>query len=121
MRQKGKNKRGMLDFGFYNMDCMDAMPDFPDGYFDLAVVDPPYGINVFAKDNATRGKLATAKSYKRYAGGDTAAPDPEYFTQLKRISRNQIIFGANHFMDNIAEGFRGGGFRYFLPVLDCMG
>lgn len=98
----------MLDFGFYNMDCMDAMRDFPDKYFDLAVVDPPYGIKVFAKDNASRSKLAASKSYKRYAGGDNAAPDPEYFAQLKRISRNQIIFGANHFMDNIAEGFRGG-------------
>lgn len=98
----------MLDFGFYNMDCMDALHDFPDNYFDLAVVDPPYGINVFRKDNASRSKLATSKSYKKYAGGDSAAPDPEYFRQLKRISRNQIIFGANHFMDNIAEGFRGG-------------
>ena len=36
----------MLDFGFYNMDCMDGMKEFPDKYFDLAVVDPPYGINV---------------------------------------------------------------------------
>lgn len=112
----------MLDFGFYNMDCMDAMRDFPDKYFDLAVVDPPYGIKVFAKDNASRSKLAASKSYKRYAGGDNAAPDPEYFAQLKRISRNQIIFGANHFMDNIAEGFRGGGgFRRFVALLDCVG
>ena len=36
----------MLDFGFYNMDCMDGMKEFPDGFFDLAIVDPPYGINV---------------------------------------------------------------------------
>lgn len=95
----------MLDFGFYNMDCAEGMKEFPDGFFDLAVVDPPYGIKVFAKDNASRSKLATSKSYKKYAGGDTAAPDPEYFAQLKRISKNQIIFGANHFMDNIVEGF----------------
>ena len=54
----------MLDFGFYNMDCNVALPEFPDNYFDLAVVDPPYGIKVFAKDNATRSKLATSKSYK---------------------------------------------------------
>lgn len=117
---RGKGRK-VLDFGFYNMDCMDALHDFPDDYFDLAVVDPPYGINVFRKDNASRGKLAEAKKYKKYAGGDTAAPDPEYFRQLKRISRNQIIFGANHFMDNIAEGFNGGGFWYFIPVLDRMG
>lgn len=97
----------MLDFGFYNMDCNVALPEFPDNYFDLAVVDPPYGIKVFAKDNATRSKLATSKSYKEYAGGDQVAPDPEYFAQLKRISKNQIIFGANHFMDNIVAGFGG--------------
>lgn len=36
----------MLDFGFYNMDCMDGMKQFPDAYFDLAIVDPPYGINM---------------------------------------------------------------------------
>ena len=89
------------------MDCMEALRDFPDEYFDLAVVDPPYGIKVFQKDNATRSKLATSKAYKKYAGGDSAAPDPEYFAQLKRISKNQIIFGANHFMDNIVEGFKG--------------
>lgn len=97
----------MLDSGFHNMDCRDAMKEYPDGFFDLAVVDPPYGIKVFAKDNAGRSKLATSKKYKQYAGGDNAAPDPEYFAQLKRISRNQIIFGANHFMDNIVEGFGG--------------
>lgn len=36
----------MLDFGFYNMDCMEGMKDFPDKYFDLAIVDPPYGIGI---------------------------------------------------------------------------
>lgn len=36
----------MLDFGFYNMDCMDGMREFPDKYFDLAIVDPPYGIGI---------------------------------------------------------------------------
>lgn len=97
----------MLEFGFYNMDCNVALPEFPDNYFDLAVVDPPYGIKVFAKDNASRSKLATSKAYKEYAGGDQVAPDPEYFAQLKRISKNQIIFGANHFIDNIVAGFGG--------------
>ena len=58
----------MLDSGFHNMDCRDAMKEYPDGFFDLAVVDPPYGIKVFAKDNAGRSKLATSKKYKQYAG-----------------------------------------------------
>lgn len=97
----------MLDFGFYNADCMEHLKEFPDGYFDLAVVDPPYGIKVFSKDNASRSKLASSKAYKEYAGGDMSAPGPEYFRQLKRISKNQIVFGANHFIDRIAEGFGG--------------
>lgn len=36
----------MLDFGFFNMDCLEGMKEFPDKYFDLAIVDPPYGINI---------------------------------------------------------------------------
>ena len=107
----------MLDFGFYNMDCNDALKDFPDDFFDLAIVDPPYGIKVFSKDNASRSKLAASKNYKTYAGGDISAPDPEYFRQLKRISKNQIIFGANHFIDSVVEGFGGG----VIPLLDRLG
>lgn len=87
----------MLEFGFYNMDCNVALPEFPDNYFDLAVVDPPYGIKVFAKDNASRSKLATSKAYKEYAGGDQVAPDPEYFAQLKRISKKSDHFRRESF------------------------
>lgn len=96
----------MLESGFYNMDCMEALPDYPDGYFDLAVIDPPYGIKVFLKNNPSRSKKAVAKDYKQYAGGDMTAPGPEFFSELKRVSRNQVIFGANHFIGNIEAGFR---------------
>ena len=98
----------MNGFGFYNADCMEHLKDFPDKFFDLAIVDPPYGINVFRTANETRSARAKSKAYKKYAGGDMNAPDPEYFRQLQRISRNQIIFGANHFIDNIAAGYSGG-------------
>ena len=53
-----------MDFGYYNMDCMDGMKEFPDGYFDLAIVDPPYGIGENGDKNHTRGSLAKAKDYK---------------------------------------------------------
>ena len=108
----------MNGFGFYNADCMEHLKDFPDKFFDLAIVDPPYGINVFRTANETRSARAKSKAYKKYAGGDMNAPDPEYFRQLQRISRNQIIFGANHIIDNIAAGYSGGG---GVPVLDRMG
>lgn len=83
------------------MDCMDYLRDCPDKAFDLAIVDPPYGIGESGSTNASRGKLAIAKDYKPFAGGDKAAPDASYFDQLKRVSGHQIIFGANHFIDNL--------------------
>ena len=49
----------MLDFGFYNMDCMEGMKQFPDKYFDLAIVDPPYGINV----TGTPGGVTNSSSH----------------------------------------------------------
>ena len=60
----------MLDFGYYNMDCMQGMKEFPDKYFDLAIVDPPYGIGENGDKNHTRCKLAKAKNYKAFSGMD---------------------------------------------------
>lgn len=92
----------MLDFGYYNIDCMDGMKEFPDQYFDLAVVDPPYGINVDTVGRGkARSKLAVARDYKSFAGGDKEPPDEAYFRELFRVSKNQIIFGANHFISKI--------------------
>ena len=90
----------MLDFGFYNMDCMEGMKQFPDKYFELAIVDPPYGIGEDGKKNHSRSVLAEAKKYnpKKW---DNKPPDKEYFTELVRVSKNQIIWGANHFISRI--------------------
>lgn len=91
----------MLDFGYYNMDCMEGMKHFPDKYFDLAIVDVPYGIGECGDKNHTRGKIAKAKDYKAFAGNDLQAPNEEYFKELFRVSKNQIIWGANHFISKI--------------------
>lgn len=88
----------MLDFGFYNMDCIEGMKQFPDKLFDLAIVDPQYGIGENGSKNKSRGKLAIAKDYKPFFGEDLQAPTKEYFDELFRVSKNQIIFGANHFI-----------------------
>lgn len=88
----------MLDFGYFNMDCMDGMKEFPDKYFDLAIVDVPYGIGENGDKNHTRGKIAKSKDYKAFAGNDLKPPDKEYFEELFRVSKNQIIWGANHFI-----------------------
>ena len=82
-------------------DCMDYLPEFPDKYFDLAIVDPPYGIGEDGSKNHTRTKLAKSKDYKGYTGNDLKAPDKEYFDELFRVSKNQIIWGVNHFISKI--------------------
>lgn len=85
----------------YNMDCMELLKATPDKFYDLAIVDPPYGIGESGDRNKSRGKLATSQNYKAFAGGDASAPDVEYFNELVRISKNQIIWGANHFADRL--------------------
>ena len=87
-----------------NEDCMSVMARYPDNYFELAIVDPPYGIGESGKSNHSRGKLASATKYKSFAGEDLLPPDSKYFKELQRVSVNQIIWGANHFMQNIGLG-----------------
>lgn len=82
----------------FNEDCMIGMKRYPDKFFDLAIVDPPYGIGNLngkeAKDGCTHGKHR-----KRYTkkGWDNATPSKEYFDELFRVSVNQVIWGANYF------------------------
>jgi site-specific DNA-methyltransferase (adenine-specific) len=82
----------------FNIDCKVGMKSFPDGYFDLAVVDPPYGHgdNLIRKGN-TRGKIARPNNFHPF--DNSKSPDPEYFKELIRVSKHQIIWGANHFAD----------------------
>lgn len=74
----------------YNMDCLEAMRQMKDSEFDLAVVDPPYGISI-----TDSGRL---KKYNtKNANWDSEPPTKEYFEQLFRVSKNQIIWGGNYF------------------------
>ena len=84
----------------YNEDCLAAMRAMPDNAYDLAIVDPPYGIGEDGGTNGSRGLLAKSKVYKS-KGWDKEPPSKEYFNELKRVSKNQIIWGANHFIDRV--------------------
>lgn len=75
----------------YLRDCMEAMAEFPDNYFDLAVVDPPYGIG----QNWTKDRLS--KFYNHRNDFNNSIPGQEYFDELSRVSKNQIIWGANYY------------------------
>ena len=79
-----------------NEDCMDLMSRYPDKYFQLAIVDPPYGIGEDGKKNHSRDKLTKSKKFTPKSW-DKEPPSIEYFAELKRVSKNQIIWGANHF------------------------
>ena len=85
----------------HNIDCMEYMRNCPDKFFDLAIVDPPYGIGESGVKNRTRGHVVKAKDYHPIFGEDREPPGVEYFEELKRVSKNQIIWGANHFIDLI--------------------
>lgn len=85
----------MLECGFYNMDCMQGMKEFPDKYFDLAIVDPPYGgvtKGGYMKNDISGGK-AKHPDYHLALWNQTK-PSPEYFKELFRVSKNQIIWGG---------------------------
>jgi site-specific DNA-methyltransferase (adenine-specific) len=79
----------------YNRDCMAAMREFPDKYFDLAVVDPPYGIGY--SELVGKKKKSDGWKERNASQWDNAIPNIEYFIELFRVSKNQIIWGGNYF------------------------
>lgn len=74
---------------------MEAMREFPDKFFDLAIVDPPYGINI---NHSIGRRKGDRHSGHKPAIWDFESPSMEYFTELRRVSMHQIIWGANHFI-----------------------
>lgn len=84
----------------YLEDCMIGMARYPDKHFDLAIVDPPYGIGEDGLKNHSRGKLTKPTLYTP-KNWDNEPPKAEYFSELFRVSKNQIIWGANHFIERI--------------------
>lgn len=87
------------------MDCLKGMSEFPDGYFDLAICDPPYGIGVMTMNYTTSGSerkyghmAANRRDYRKQGEWDVA-PDKDYFDELFRVSKKQIIWGGNYFSE----------------------
>lgn len=87
-----------------NMDNMKYMAKFPDGFFDLAIVDPPYGIERFKKASGT-SRFKGHKGMQEEGLVWDKKPNPEYFNELFRVSKCQIIFGANNFVLPPSEYF----------------
>lgn len=93
----------------FNMDCMEFMKDIPDKYYDLACVDPPYGINADVKNSTDKKQSKkSAKRSKNYGNQnwDSEVPTEEYFKELFRVSKNQIIWGVNYYPYTFLTGGR---------------
>jgi len=80
----------------HNQDCMEALAGFEDNAFDLAIVDPPYGIGFSNKIRDKKNK-----------NWDNSIPNPKYFKEIKRVSKNQIVWGANYFPALWVNGCKG--------------
>jgi len=92
----------------FNMDCIEGMKQYPDNYFELAIVDPPYGIERFkkVKENTDRNtKDVYANKFLKSAQFNNTKPNELYFKELFRVSKNQIIWGANNFVLPPSEYF----------------
>ncbi len=86
-----------------HIDCMEYLKTLEDNAFDLAIVDPPYGIGA-GSNKFINGTSKTVKDYYRDNDWDVA-PKKEYFTELQRVSKNQIIWGGNYFVEHL-QNFR---------------
>ncbi len=91
---------------FHNCDNMQFMADVPDKYYDLAIVDPPYGIERFKNVTTTpSSKDVHAKRFQRMETVNNYKPSAEYWSELFRVSKNQIVWGANNFELPTSEYF----------------
>ena len=108
---KYKDKFEDKNITLYNMDCMELLKNTEDNYYDIALVDPPYGINASKpsiknkRRKQKNGTFLNAKQSKfNHKNWDDKPADIEYFNELLRVSKNQIIWGANYYDYNLRGG-----------------
>jgi site-specific DNA-methyltransferase (adenine-specific) len=86
---------------------MEGMKKYPDNYFDVAIVDPPYGLGIDGqKESICKNPKHNRKAHT-FKSWDNAIPKQEYFDELERISKNQIVWGANYFVSHLKHGTKG--------------
>lgn len=90
-----------------NGDCMDVMRELPDNAFDLAICDPPYGLGIDGQKACVCKNPKHNRKFHARKGWDDSTPTAEYFRELERVSRNQIIGGANYFVEHLTKGTKG--------------
>jgi site-specific DNA-methyltransferase (adenine-specific) len=84
----------------FNIDCIEGMKQYPDKYFDLAVCDPPYGIGLVKTEAGNWGiRKENNENHSKQKDWDFSKPTIEYIVELFRVSKEQILFGANHYIE----------------------
>ena len=92
---------------YYNEDCMVGMARYPDKHFDLAIVDPPYGIGIDGQKESINKNPKYSRKHHEKKNWDSSIPDAEYFRELERVSVNQIVWGGNYFVEHLHKGTKG--------------
>jgi len=105
MNRSEKIKKGE-GINFFNVDNIEFMKATPDNFYNLAIVDPPYGLDIDGQKESKKGKKSDRKGHAQ-KDWDNAIPKAEYFEQLFRVSKNQIIWGGNYFVEHLNEGHKG--------------
>ena len=95
----GNTLLGAVPSVVYNEDCVEGLKRFADNYFDLAIVDPPYGIGVDGNKEQRWKDGSLKRKAHEIKGWDTNIPTAEYWEQLFRVSKNQIVWGGNYFTE----------------------
>lgn len=98
----------------YNTDCLAAMREMPDKAFDLAIVDPPYGIG----GQEGNSHWIRTKFSNKGKSWDDLTPSEQYFTELQRVSVDQIIWGGNYFTDHLPARM---GWVVWFKTIECVG
>ena len=91
----------------FNADCMDVMREMPNKAFDLAIVDPPYGLGIDGQKKTQNKNPKHNRKFHQKKNWDTKIPPPEFFEELHRVSENQIIWGANYFVKYLTCATKG--------------
>ena len=86
---------------------MVGMARYPDKYFDLAIVDPPYGIGIDGQKESINKNPKYSRKHHEKKNWDSSIPDAEYFRELERVSVNQIVWGGNYFVEHLHKGTKG--------------
>lgn len=97
---QGRKNTTKMKSDVYNIDCMELMKTLPDKCFDLCIADPPYGININESIGRRKGQT---HSGRKKAFWDNSAPSKEFFLELFRVSKDVVVWGANHFLENMPK------------------